>query len=942
MSKNIVKSALDFFQTFTDYEAIGNMAFIDNKNNSKSRLLRQVKANEVKISNDGLTISINNQMAGYIKNKLSPVVKNKNKEGEFEDINKLLLSLALIKFYFEEKEDWIYMPLISVDISNQKKIIFEALRSGSSEIFIPWESTVVVNEHIINTFFDLKYEENGEMHAEYFSEFLEDIIPINSRDSLKSFMKSLYVSFKENKDSSFEIIFPELNSEKSSLFMFFNSKNDIKIKRSYDQIKKNTSPLLEEYLTFSQEENKSVDFSDTLWLGSLTKDFPLGKGQSIVMQENEKNKKLLAVEGAPGTGKTTLFLSVIANEITKRALSLINGNDYSNLMIVTSTSNKAIENVYISLKHGFKHGFVYIGGNANNKNASALEVKEYIDFLDTMDYDKDKQNFHKEKILHTIKLIKEKEEIFNLIKSFNLNIKSYKELKKFLEKSFKKDISEIKKIFIKVSKKLKTKSLSKIKEIKESEEFDYFLDESKSRFSIKSLFKNKDSILEDFNKTFNLKIEDLDILHETLILISKIDENAFQFYEEQIEIKKAEKAMKLIGEKEKFFNGIQKYDSFAEYFRTNLFAMNYSIYISSINFMNQEILKNKDKVVKAIKYLSVEDQYNYLINNYGYDEKKQKEFLKYLSLAYPVHTSTLAAIQGVLPGLTKVRKCNLLLADEAGMIASHSIIPAMNISNRAIIVGDPKQLEPIVPIAEIFLTALKNKYSEEFWNMYSPTLVSAYHRSAGTLTGGYKNTGRGIILDEHRRCAPKIANLFIDIAEYHGLSVCTTTKDSPIGDNLFMFDIKNKDTESFKKINYSEIEMINQILRKLFNAGYNLSKDIGIITPYKDQEVELIKYFGQVLNHVPGQEAKIGTVHKFQGVEYKVVIFSTVLSRDQDSLSFINSSPSLINVAISRSKEAFMVVGDYEKLTEDSSYENFVGRMCKHIKLNGVYSKINA
>jgi superfamily I DNA and/or RNA helicase len=122
----------------------------------------------------------------------------------------------------------------------------------------------------------------------------------------------------------------------------------------------------------------------------------------------------------------------------------------------------------------------------------------------------------------------------------------------------------------------------------------------------------------------------------------------------------------------------------------------------------------------------------------------------------------------------------------------------------------------------------------------------------------------------------------------------------------------------------------------LESIGYDLKKEVGIITPYKDQERELINRFGYRLGQNNfSKESKIGTVHKFQGVEYKVIIFSMVISREQDTLSFINIDPSMINVAVSRSKEVFMVVGDYEKVTKESSYNNYAGRMSKYIELNG-------
>ncbi len=398
----------------------------------------------------------------------------------------------------------------------------------------------------------------------------------------------------------------------------------------------------------------------------------------------------------------------------------------------------------------------------------------------------------------------------------------------------------------------------------------------------------------------------------------------------------------------KSFDIFLKTEAFGEYFRTNLFSLNYKLYLSSLNYLHQFMLKKKDEVIKALVYLAEPDnQFQYLIDNFGTKKENIEEFLKLVSLAYPVVTSTLAAINNMFPGIQPKNNTvyNTILSDESGMIAGNDIIPALRRANRAIIVGDPKQLAPIVSIEESFLDSLKENYTNEFWKRNSPSVVSAFHRAAGTIEGGFMATGRGIILDEHRRCSPQIAELFIKVAEYSGLKVCTPVPKGHAFKNikeqgLMFFDIKNPDQKTFRKINEGEIEVINTLIKRFIAAGYNPKKDIGIITPYKDQEATLIKRFGDILGHNPNEEAKIGTVHKFQGVEYKVVIFSTVISREHDSLSFINIDPSLINVAVSRAKECFVTVGDFDKLTKDKKKENYIGVMSEHIKKHGLYTKM--
>ncbi|SCM72927.1 conserved hypothetical protein [uncultured Pleomorphomonas sp.] len=57
----------------------------------------------------------------------------------------------------------------------------------------------------------------------------------------------------------------------------------------------------------------------------------------------------------------------------------------------------------------------------------------------------------------------------------------------------------------------------------------------------------------------------------------------------------------------------------------------------------------------------------------------------------------------------------------------------------------------------------------------------------------------------------------------------------------------------------------------------------------------------------------VGTVHALQGAERPVVIFSPVYSKHADG-GFIDLSPSMLNVAVSRAKDAFLVFGDMDTL----------------------------
>ena len=107
--------------------------------------------------------------------------------------------------------------------------------------------------------------------------------------------------------------------------------------------------------------------------------------------KHAQTEPITAVQGPPGSGKTTLILHLIAQQVAQRALTLIEkGEDTNNLIVISSTNNKAVENVIEKVDEwlndeSLKHNFLYLkGGSKDNIRSSggAIEkIQEAIDFF---------------------------------------------------------------------------------------------------------------------------------------------------------------------------------------------------------------------------------------------------------------------------------------------------------------------------------------------------------------------------------------------------------------------------------------------------------------------------------------------------------------------------------------------------------------------------------
>ncbi|CRK88261.1 CLUMA_CG002041, isoform A [Clunio marinus] len=127
-------------------------------------------------------------------------------------------------------------------------------------------------------------------------------------------------------------------------------------------------------------------------------------------------------------------------------------------------------------------------------------------------------------------------------------------------------------------------------------------------------------------------------------------------------------------------------------------------------------------------------------------------------------------------------------------------------------------------------------------------------------------------------------------------------------------------TSSF---NNGEIDMVRFYVDLLLNVGIDGKKcipdDIGIVSPYKAQLQKLKEKFRNYGN------LEIGTAEYYQGREKRIIIISTVKSRD--NVGFLKSERRL-NVCITRAKTLLILIGNADTLQQNSLWNSFM-HFCK-------------
>jgi superfamily I DNA and/or RNA helicase len=343
-------------------------------------------------------------------------------------------------------------------------------------------------------------------------------------------------------------------------------------------------------------------------------------------------------------------------------------------------------------------------------------------------------------------------------------------------------------------------------------------------------------------------------------------------------------------------------------------------------------LQRKKEVIASLKtYIDV------ISSEWDYEAQRRfannwSSILRDVSLLFPVFASTLQSVRNLLP-YPDSGCIDCAVIDEAGMIPLHQAFPVLVRSRQAVVVGDPLQLEPIVSFSQQTIEQYEERafkgrsLTNEDYERYSPTSIytaTVYHRAAGA-TGDLGDLGKGILLDEHYRCVPPIIEYCDRISGYH-LVIKTPPSASKLGSNLIAYHVEGTIANH---TNPKEVEAVERIIEHLLDKGYSLD-EIGIISAYRAQADAL---FSHLLDRYPDfNRDRIGTVHTFQGGQKSVIILSTRQCRDADSLQFINRRPNLLNTAVSRARELFILVGNLERLRNERSY---MGRLVEHIQQNG-------
>lgn len=254
---------------------------------------------------------------------------------------------------------------------------------------------------------------------------------------------------------------------------------------------------------------------------------------------------------------------------------------------------------------------------------------------------------------------------------------------------------------------------------------------------------------------------------------------------------------------------------------------------------------------------------------------------------------------------------DLVVIDEASQCGLAQILPLAYRAKRLVIVGDPKQLPPVVTADPGQLRWL----AEEAGAVHQELAAVNHTYGEDSAFSAFARRFRPepLLLDEHYRCHPDIIR-FCNKEFYDNKLRVLTSVDYPdnAGRGLTWHEVSGR-TEPGRNGSVVNVPEARAVVDWLANADPAVLDSIGVVTPFRPQ-ANLIQ---RLIEQAGLPPVEVGTAHTFQGGERDTILFATVMSDgvQPGTVGWLEGQRNLVNVAVSRAKRQLVVFGDYSTIS---------------------------
>ncbi|MFN8018426.1 MAG: AAA domain-containing protein [Acidimicrobiales bacterium] len=242
---------------------------------------------------------------------------------------------------------------------------------------------------------------------------------------------------------------------------------------------------------------------------------------------------------------------------------------------------------------------------------------------------------------------------------------------------------------------------------------------------------------------------------------------------------------------------------------------------------------------------------------------------------------------------------DLVILDEASMIDQGSAAGALLRAQRAVIIGDPRQLRFVSFVADDDVDAAVARHGcQPLADKVDVRRASTYDLAAAVAPVTF--------LDEHFRSVPHLIGFSAHRFYEDRLQVTTR---HPLNDGVPAIEVVPVAGERTKGgTNQAEIdEAVARVAALLEQDG---ATTIGVISPHRPQVDALRSAIAAAVapEHWERGRIRVATVHGFQGSECDIVIASFGISGDGGRTRHFLEDPNLFNVLITRARRRMIVL----------------------------------
>jgi len=302
--------------------------------------------------------------------------------------------------------------------------------------------------------------------------------------------------------------------------------------------------------------------------------------------------------------------------------------------------------------------------------------------------------------------------------------------------------------------------------------------------------------------------------------------------------------------------------------------------------------------------------------------RSELEAARLLGALFGIWGSTLLSLGNCFPNELRAR----VVIDEAGQCHPAHAVSALVRAESALVIGDVNQLSPVFELAaDDDARLLRSCKLGTPAPRLLPYRVHADATSSSQSLADRAVSVRGSLTD-HFRCQQGIIRISDALCGY-GLTIHTPPADRSqnapfLRHPVSLVDLRGQQVPvAGSWSNEAERQETLALVETLLRAGIG-PEEVAVITPYRGQLEQLRRAFSQ--RNIPVESSPelvetdgaagaprglaLGTVHRFQGGERSVVLFSSVVTHPA-SLPFLNARPNLLNVAVSRARHHFVCLG---------------------------------